>query len=126
LINPQVEEDYIDFRTYPLPIDWSEIENEKSEAHCIYEEFGYFGVSLFSSFNKLNIFKSVTPKKFISKILESYLFYYYIFKQSKIPQNLNSLQNFVNSLPDLKLFREVVYKKLISKKELLIMNIRWD
>jgi hypothetical protein len=35
MINPKVDEEYIDYRTYPIKINWPEVETQDSEA-CKY------------------------------------------------------------------------------------------
>ena len=37
------EQEYFDFRLYPEPIDWSEIENGALENYEIFCNYGYFG-----------------------------------------------------------------------------------
>ena len=47
-------EDYIDFRDYPLKIDWAEIENYEENYYNIFINYGYFGISILSSLVKID------------------------------------------------------------------------
>lgn len=119
--NPQLDEDYIDFRTYPINIDWGEVENDKSSAYNIYNKYGYFGVAVFSSLSNVNKLK-ISVRRYISNIVE----YYYECYHKNSPESLTSLREFIENLPQLDLFRQVIYKRLVSKNELVLMKIVLD
>ena len=46
-------EDYIDFRNYPLKIDWAQIENYEENYYNIFVNYGYFGIALLTSLIKV-------------------------------------------------------------------------
>lgn len=131
MLNPQEEEDYIDFRTYPLQIDWGEIENEKSHAYQIWDKFGYFGVSVFSSLSNLSSL-ILSPKTFPSKIVDYYWQLFDKYTQSGINNNkksgevISQIEEFISNLPKLELIREVIYQRLITRKELTCLKIVLD
>jgi hypothetical protein len=113
LINPVEDEEYIDFRTYPLNIDWNEIENEKTDAYKFYDKFGYFGITIYQRFKDVISFSS---SRFEFQLIEKY-------------SNLKTREEklaFVKKLPDLGKVRELLYKNMRLKKELVLMKIYFD
>ena len=51
--NPNfMQEKDMNFRLYPFYINWKKIEANKSEYYRIFLHFGYFGASIFSSFEE--------------------------------------------------------------------------
>ena len=125
LLHPEQEEDDIDFRTYPLPIDWQEIENEKSEAYQICDRFGYFGVSLFSTLSKVKILH-LTSKKFLKSIVEFYSKLLENYELAHSYESLNNISSFIANLPNLKLLKKVLCQKMITKKELICLKLILD
>ena len=123
LLNPQEEDDYIDFRTYPIQIDWGEVENEKSDAYQICEKFGYFGVSIFSSLLKLPKLK-LSSQKFLKTIVE---YYSKLFeKYEKKNETLKQIEEFISNLPKLNQIKQVIYQRILTKKEITGMKIILD
>ena len=47
------KENDMNFRNYPFPINWVDIENDENEFYDILSKYGYFGVSIYTSLNKL-------------------------------------------------------------------------
>jgi hypothetical protein len=121
MLNPQSDEEYIDYRTYPLLIDWFEIENEKSCAYSIYDKYGYFGVSLFSSFSKIPDLK-LNVNKFHKNLLE----YYQKISVKSCKERNSKLNEFINSLPDLILMKGIFENLIITKKEIVTVKIVLD
>lgn len=52
-------------------IDWKEVENDESAAYEVFENFGYFGVSCFTTLSKNNQIKF--NEKILRNILEFYI-----------------------------------------------------
>jgi hypothetical protein len=120
LINPIQEEEYIDFRTYPLLIDWKEVENDESEAYEIFEKFGYFGVSCFTTLSKHNHIK------FSDKIFKNILEFYIKNFESNSPESLKNIENFIHDLPSLEQIQRIIFLRLISNKELIPIKLVLD
>jgi hypothetical protein len=122
LINPREEEEYIDYKTYPLNIDWQEIENEESHAYDIYDKYGCFGAGLNTCLSRIKGLK-LTQKYFIKNILEYYL------KSSISLATLTNIYNYdkelVENLPSLEEMNRVIELK-ISKKELVCVKVVLD
>lgn len=72
MINPREEEEYVDFRTYPLQIDWKEIENDESDAYDICDSYGLFGVALFNSLTT-NLKLKIKLETFIKSFIDNYM-----------------------------------------------------
>lgn len=91
-------QDYEDFRTYPLTINWKTIEEDETAA-CnntltlddVYENFGLFGVSLFDIMTRklgLNVGEDDLPDKLIThylSLLETVYRYFNISPTKKSP-----------------------------------------
>jgi hypothetical protein len=123
--NPQEDEDYIDFRTYPLAIDWQEIENEKSDAYSIYDKYGYFGVSVFSTLSNVPNLK-LTKLKFVKNIVDYYYKLFSKFQTNNDGTVVIKLAEFIDNLPDLYKMRQMFYQGLISRKEITTMKVILD
>jgi hypothetical protein len=115
LVNPREDDEYIDFRTYPLPIDWDDIEGEKSDAYRFYDKYGYFGANIYMQLNNTISFKA---SKFETQLIEKYV------SLSKSPQE--AVDRFIKNLPTLAKVREVLYKNMFNRKELVTMKIYFD
>lgn len=108
-------EEYIDFRTYPIPIDWAEVENEKSIAYKIFDKYGLFGIGLFSGLEPNEM--KITFKKFEISIVEYY---------NMISSDSKKANEFVERLPKLSQTYIIMHKKLFNKKELILIKIYLD
>lgn len=115
-------EEYIDFRQYPLIIDWQGIEDDKSQSIDIYNKYNYFGAAIFACFQQLKDIK-LTEINILKTILESY--------NNKLINNNNSnnnnsdLVNFIKILPSLEKLNNVVNLGL-TKQELPLFKIILD
>ncbi len=111
-------EDYIDFRDYPLKIDWAEIENYEDNYYNIFVNYGYFGIALLTSLVKVENL-TINYDDFFYSILS---FYNDCIKKKKI----DDLNNFYNHLPKLEKIKEIVFAKKIHKKEFIPLKIILD
>jgi len=121
LINPREEEEYTDFRTYPLQIDWKDIENDESEAYEICDKYGLFGVSLFYRLTN-NLKLKLKLENFVKEMIDSYIKH---LDKGNI-DNIKALENYINNLPKLEEIRVIIIKRLISHKELISIKIILD
>ena len=111
-------EDYIDFRDYPLKIDWAEIENYEENYYNIFINYGYFGISILSSLVKIDNL-NLNFDNFLFSVIS---FYFNSVKNNKF----DDLNNFFNHLPKLEQIKKIVFSKKIHKKELLPIKIILD
>jgi hypothetical protein len=103
------KENDINFRNYPFPINWVEIENDENEYYYILSKYGYFGVSIYTQLNKI---KKVTLNNLIVLIAE--MFSSFLKKES-----VEKLKEFIFSLPQTP---EMIYK-MIKNKCILVKEI---
>ncbi len=103
------KENDINFRNYPFPINWVEIENDENEYYYILSKYGYFGVSIYTQLNKI---KKVTLNNLIVLIAE--MFSSFLKKES-----VEKLKEFIFSLPQTP---EMIYK-MIKNKFILVKEI---
>ena len=108
-------EDYIDFRDYPLKIDWAEIENYEENYYNIFINYGYFGISILSSLIKIHNL-NINYDDFFYSVLN---FYHNSIKKN----NIDDLNNFFKFLPKLDLIKKIVFSKKIHKKEFIPIGI---
>ena len=111
-------EDYIDFRDYPLKIDWAEIENYEENYYNIFVNYGYFGIALLTSLVKVENL-TINYDDFFYSILT---FYQNSVKKKKI----DDLNNFFKYLPKLEEIKKIVFSKKIHKKEFIPLKITLD
>ncbi len=111
-------EDYIDFRDYPLKIDWAEVENYEENYYNIFINYGYFGISILSSLIKVHNL-TINYDDFFYSVLN---FYHNSVKKN----NIDDLNNFFKFLPKLDLIKKIIFSKKIHKKEFIPIKIILD
>ena len=111
-------EDYIDFRDYPLKIDWAEIENYEENYYNIFINYGYFGMALLTSLIKVQNL-TINYEDFFYSILN---FYHNSIKKN----NIDDLNHFFKFLPKLDLIKKIIFSKKIHKKEFIPIKIVLD
>lgn len=118
-------EEYIDFRLYPLPLDWKEVEDENSIA-CkiliininnitivdILRVYGYIGLSLYTSFQNFPFLEPALIDNFLFRIVGAYK------ELTIVNQGDSSLKEFMRRLPNFSKIKDVIYKNLFNKKVL--------
>lgn len=109
-------ENEMDFRTYPISINWYEVENDKKDYFGILEKFGYIGVALYSALDNYKGIK-LTSEHFLLTIFE---FFSNLYKKSKNEENL---KNFIKVLPSPKLIKSVIGKKQFMIKEISVFVV---
>ena len=117
---PPVEEEheYFDFRLYPEPIDWSEIENGASENYEIFCNYGYFGAFLTTSLSSV-----INLKLRNSSFLYSIVIYF----MSLMTTNKSiEITSFIQKLPKLSSINNIIENHFYSKKDLLPIKVVLD
>ncbi len=108
------KENDMNFRDYPFPINWVDIENDENEFYDILSKYGYFGVSIYTSLNK---FKKVSSNNLIVLISELFCNY------SK-QENIELLKEFIFSLSQTpEKISQMIDNKLILVKEIPVYLI---
>lgn len=121
--NSSTQEDYFDFRVYPLNINWYQIENSDSHYFDILEHYGNFGVATLTSVSHADGIE-IFPDDFIYSILSHY--YSLVTQQSDANSNANAkgdgVNAFIHHLPSLKGIRDILNQRMIAKKELICIK----
>ena len=103
------KENDINFRNYPFPINWVEIEKDENEYYYILSKYGYFGASIYTQLNKIKKFTLNNLIVLIVGMFSNFL------KKEKIDE----LKEFIFSLPQTP---EMIYK-MIKNKFILVKEI---
>lgn len=127
LINPQEDLEYFDFRSYPLNINWKDLDSLQNDAYEIKDEFGLIGVSIYFAILACHSleknFKLNTPEKFVANLIE---FYFNCFEKSdsEAIQKLSDLV--IKCLPDNEKILLIINKNFIAKKEYILIKLVLD
>ena len=103
------KENDINFRNYPFPINWVEVEKDEKNYYHILSKYGYFGVSIYSHLNNI---KKVSSDNLIELIVE-------MFSNFLKKENFEKLKKFIYSLSQTP---EMIYK-MINQKLILVKEI---
>ncbi len=126
LINSQEEIEYSDFRTYPLNINWKDLDSLNNDSYEIKQDYGLIGVFIYFKIlgnNKLGD-KSIkiTPTKFIHNLIE---FYFENYEKGSYDSLLKIIE-LLNSFPENEKLSSLIKNKLILKKEILLIKLILD
>lgn len=113
------DSEYSDFRTYPLKIDWKEIEKGRSYAHEAMEAFGFLGASIYTSLNRLNNF-AISYKKMPKEIIEIYSD---LIKDYSNYKQYNKIKQYIEELPSLDDLEIILINSFLSFKEYLLLIV---
>ena len=121
--NFMLEKD-MNFRLYPFYINWKKIEENESGYYQIFVHFGYFGVSVYSSFKEKYPSLNMDNVLFV---LTSFIDEYLLSKDSQNEENQKIIKQFFEKMPNLEKLCNLIQKKIIMKKEvpmiLLVLKI---
>ena len=121
--NFMLEKD-MNFRLYPFYINWKKIEENESGYYQIFVHFGYFGVSVYSSFKEKYPSLKVNNILFV---LTSFIDEYLLSKDNKSEESQKLISEFFEKMPTLEKLCNLIQKKIIMKKEvpmiLLVLKI---
>ena len=106
----------IDFRTYPITINWYNIENDKKNYFSVLEKYGYIGVGVYTAMDsEVNI--RMNNEKMLSSLLDSFS----LFMDNAFLDN--QLLNFINCLPSIQVSYNIIANKIFQSKEILVFII---
>ena len=121
--NFMLEKD-MNFRLYPFYINWKKLEANESGYYRIFVHFGYFGISVYSSFKEK--YPSLDVNN-ILHVLTSFIYEYLLSKDNKTEANQKVINEFFEKMPKLDSLCELIQKKVIMYKEvpmiLLVLKI---
>ena len=113
-----IVDEYPDFRTYPLNIDWKEVEKGKTFAYEAMIEYGYLGAHVYSTINN-HFDYQLGYKKLPYDLIELY---------SKIVKKneISNIKKLISNLPTIEDLENLVLKFLINYKELILYKVILD
>lgn len=118
-----MQEKDMNFRLYPLYINWKKIEENDPGYYRILVHYGYFGASIFSSFKEKYVRLNVDN---VLYILAGFI-YENLLKKEKNEETKKIIKDFFERMPNLDKLCELIEKKIIMMKEvsvfLLILKI---
>jgi hypothetical protein len=121
--NFMLEKD-MNFRLYPFYINWKKVEANESGYYRIFVHFGYFGVSVYSSFKEK--YPSLDVNN-ILYVLASFVSEYLLSKDNKSESSQKLIKEYFEKMPKLENLCELIQKKIIMLKEvpliLLVLKI---
>lgn len=117
-LNASSQEECIDFRVYPLHIDWFEIENTDNNYFDILELYGYFGIATLTSLSNIHGIELL-----VDDFIYSFLNHYYT---SVSDYNDNRTNEFISNLPSLKSINYIINQRMLNKKEVICMKVVID
>lgn len=118
---PAISTNFPDFRTYPLKIDWREVEKGKSYAYEAMDEFGFLGVSIYTRLARLNKF-DLNYKKIPLEVLEIYC------KLQKETDyvSMKKLKCLIEELPSMEDLENLMLNSYITNKEVFLYKLLLD
>lgn len=120
--NPNfLKEKDINYKNYPLYLNWKKIESNESEFYLTLSHFGYFGAHIYSTF------KTDYPRLKTKNIFETFATFIKDFINEP-----KKVKEFIDKLPKLKEISEIIKDKTVLFKEvpmflivLKILEIYW-
>ena len=113
-----MQEKDINYRLYPIYINWKKVETNEEGYYRVFARFGYFGVSIYS------IFKEITPNLNADNILYSLALVvseYFFSKEIKSESIQKAIKSYFEKIPDLEKILELLKKKILLLKEVPII-----
>ena len=121
--NFMMEKD-MNFRLYPFYINWKKIEANESGYYRIFVHFGYFGISVYSSFKEK--YPSLDANNILF-VLTSFIYEYLLSSDNKSEASQKVIKEFFEKMPKLDDLCDLIQKKVIMFKEvpmiLLVLKI---
>lgn len=117
--NPNfIQEKDINYRKYPLYINWKRVEANELGYYRVFARYGYFGVSVYSSFKELHPDLNVDNILFcLAKIVSEYLFS----KEIKSESVQKSIKNIFEKIPKLNDIFDLIRNKILLLKEIPVI-----
>ena len=117
-----MQEKNMNFRLYPLYINWKKVEHNKSGYYRVFSKYGYLGASVFSNLKEK--YPNLDSKNFLLILAE--FISDNLFMKNNETNNTNDTANekikeFFEKLPDIKDLCELLAKKVIMMKEIPLL-----
>ena len=117
--NPNfMKEKDINYRLYPIYINWKKIEANEQGYYKVFARYGYFGVAIYSAF------KEIYPNLNVDNMLfslASFVSEYIFSKEIKSESVQKAIKNFFEKIPDLEKISELLKNKMLLLKELSVI-----
>lgn len=112
------------YNLYPFYINWKKLEANENNYYDMFVHYGYFGVSVYSSFR--DIYPNITKTNIIY-LFSSFCYDFLVNENQEQEKNEKELTSFLTQLPENKIIYKLIKKKIIMFKEipiyLLILKI---
>ena len=117
--NPNfMQEKDINYRLYPIYINWKKVEANEQGYYRVFARFGYFGVAIYSAFKEMYPNLNVNNILFsLASVVSEYLFS----KEVESEAIQKNIKNFFEKVPDLQKISELLKKKILLSKEIPII-----
>lgn len=120
-ISSKDNDEYPDFRTYPINIDWKEIDKGRSNAYDAMILYGYLGVNIYLRLkNKLDY--NMSHKTIPNDLLSIYI----KMKIKKLFPEIKALETLISNLPNIEAMETLLINSLVHKRELLLYKVILD
>ena len=110
----------INFRLYPFYINWKKLEANELDYYYIFNNFGFFGASIYSLFIEQI---GVLPFEKIIYILSSFIPKYILGNNNKEETSEKMAKEYIAKLPNLDDLYQLIKKKIILMKEVPMLLI---
>ena len=117
------ENNFSNYKQYPLNINWEEIENGRTYAYDALMTFGYIGAFVYVNFNTKIFDKMLNYKKLPKDLLELYSDLYKESVNSKVTNKFKSINLFFSYLPNIDKLEEIILNNFLSLKEYLLLTV---
>lgn len=117
------ENNFSNYKQYPLSINWEEIENGRTYAYEALMTFGYIGAYIYVNFNTKVFDKMLNYKKLPKDLLELYADLYRESVTSKVSNKFKKLNLFFSFLPKIDKLEDIILNNYLSLKEYLLLTI---
>ena len=112
------------YNLYPFYINWKKLEANENNYFDMFVHYGYFGVSVYSSFR--DIYPNITKTNIIY-LFSSFCYDFLVNENQEQEKNEKELTSFLTQLPEKKIIYKLIKKKILMFKEipiyLLILKI---
>ena len=115
-----MKEEDINYKLYPIYINWKKVEANAEGYYKVLARFGYFGVAVYSAF------KEKTPNLNVDNMLYSLaqvVSEYFFSKDVNSESIQKAIKNYFENIPDLEKILELLKKKILLLKEVPVINL---
>ena len=115
-----MKEEDINYKLYPIYINWKKVEANAEGYYKVLTRFGYFGVAVYSAF------KEKTPNLNVDNMLYSLaqvVSEYFFSKDVNSESIQKAIKNYFENIPDLEKILELLKKKILLLKEVPVIYL---